>query len=429
MSRILIYGSNPRLESGMGKVGLEMARQLAAEHEVHYFAPNAIGPRREYPPDADERTFVLYGRPSVGGPGIGMFSHRLAEVDPDIVLTNRNWQSLDWMANTLNDRYMNQARPTPLLFYGPPIEAEVRPPLFENTLLEDHLNEVYIVPYTGNRYEAMRNDWELEQYMLPPDREGAWVPHGVDLDVFHPEATKAREDVPGIRAGLGLGNRYIVTMVGENWRRKNLDLLLDAWGDFRDRLLDEGEQRPFLLLHVDPAASRGDDDFYAGWDIIKTAFGYGLNIATDMTAVNDEADVVTTKRYIGAFDPREVVAAHYATADLMCLPTAGEGFSLTTLEAMACGCPILQTDVPTLRWLSGEASEYIDVVQDHAINSGERHATPSVTDMADKLYDLYHDGARRLAMSEAGVERAAEFPWSRLGDGLNDAIAYIEEQE
>lgn len=431
VKHVLLYGSNPRLDSGMGKTANEIAKGLARNgHEVDYFSPDSVMVQPEtFPPGGDpDEQYRLHGTPSAGGPGVQMFNHKVSKLRPDVVLTNRNWQGVDWMHESLNALYQNQGVSTTMLFYGPPIETEHKPPMFEQTILEDHLCPAWMVPFTENRYVEMRDVWELENYLLPESYAAPWVPHGVDHDVFHPDATTAAADAEGLREGLGLGDRFVVAFVGENWRRKNVDLLLDAWGDFRDHCLEAHDERPFLLMHTDPQASRGDDQFYSGWNLVKTAFGYGLTVATSPAEVTDEADVVGTKTHAGDFQPREVVAGHLATADLVCLPTSGEGFSLVSLEAMACGTPLLQTDLPTLRWLCGEASAYIDTVQDHAINTGERMPTPSVASIREGLIDLYENPEFRHDMARAGLARAQDFSWERTGDELAAAVAFLDEE-
>lgn len=55
-------------------------------------------------------------------------------------------------------------------------------------------------------------------------------------------------------------------------------------------------------------------------------------------------------RWVGRLG-REDTAALLSQADLMCLPTRSEGFSTTLLEASACGCPSLVTDVGGAREL------------------------------------------------------------------------------
>lgn len=431
--RILLYGSSPAMPTGMGKVAKETAAGLSRHgHDVHYFSPGDTGSHaRPFPHDApEEDRFTLHGTPNPGGPGISMFNVKLGEVDPDLVITNRNWQSLGWLANPLNNRYMNEAKPTPLLIYGPPIETEWEPPMFAEQILEEHLNEVWMVPFTELRYDQMLREWGLEQYLLPIEETGRWAPHGVDLDVFYPGCHDDHidENAPGLHQGLGIGNRYVVLIIAENWRRKNLDLLFDAWGEFAGRVESHGGRRPLLMCHVDPYPTRGDDDFYGGWDLYKTAVSYDLTIAGNLAAVDDDTDTFTMKDHVGMFEPDEVIAAYLDAADCMVLPTSGEGFSMTSLEAMATGTPIVQTDLPHLRWLCGEAANYVRWDQQHALNTGERHVTPSVEHLTDVLEATWADEVMREEMGKMGRERATEFSLQNMTYRLAKAVEYVEEQ-
>ena len=58
------------------------------------------------------------------------------------------------------------------------------------------------------------------------------------------------------------------------------------------------------------------------------------------------------------FVSRPVLAALYRRASLVVLTSEREGFGLPVIEAMACGAPVVCTDLPVLREVGGEAAEY-----------------------------------------------------------------------
>ena len=58
---------------------------------------------------------------------------------------------------------------------------------------------------------------------------------------------------------------------------------------------------------------------------------------------------------------REVLAAAYRRADVLLHTAEAEGFGLPLIEAMACGCPVIASDLPVLREVGGTAATYCGV--------------------------------------------------------------------
>jgi glycosyltransferase involved in cell wall biosynthesis len=58
------------------------------------------------------------------------------------------------------------------------------------------------------------------------------------------------------------------------------------------------------------------------------------------------------------FLDRAVLAAIYRRSTLVLQPSDAEGFGLPVAEAMACGTPVVASDLPVLREVGGEAARY-----------------------------------------------------------------------
>src|SRR5258707_15211653 len=58
------------------------------------------------------------------------------------------------------------------------------------------------------------------------------------------------------------------------------------------------------------------------------------------------------------FLERKVLASVYRRAAVVLLPSDAEGFALPLVEAMACGRPVVASDLPVLREVGGDAAFY-----------------------------------------------------------------------
>jgi glycosyltransferase involved in cell wall biosynthesis len=103
------------------------------------------------------------------------------------------------------------------------------------------------------------------------------------------------------------------------------------------------------------------------------------------------------------FLDRSTLAAIYRHCALLLLTSDREGFGLPVLEALACGTPVVASDIPALREVGGDAVEYCPV--DDVDAWQDRVAAL----LAERREQVEQWGRRR----SAGIERAAAFSWSR----------------
>ncbi len=87
----------------------------------------------------------------------------------------------------------------------------------------------------------------------------------------------------------------------------------------------------------------------------------------------------------------------YNRAELFMYPSLYEGFGLPILEAMACGAPVISSNVSSMPEVAGSAALLADPSDVQAFTS---HALR-----------LLHDPELRDGMVEAGIERARKFTW------------------
>lgn len=117
-------------------------------------------------------------------------------------------------------------------------------------------------------------------------------------------------------------------------------------------------------------------------------------------AVREHAmqDRVTFAGYV----PAEHLPALYSAAAAFAFPSLHEGFGLPVLEAMACGAPVLTSNVSATAEVAGDAALLVDPL--------------SVSSIRDGLRRLLSDTSEGTRLSAAGRARAATFSWARAAD-------------
>jgi alpha-1,3-rhamnosyl/mannosyltransferase len=87
------------------------------------------------------------------------------------------------------------------------------------------------------------------------------------------------------------------------------------------------------------------------------------------------------------------------SAGALIQPSVYEGFGLPIIEAMACGCPVVASDIPVFREVAGDAAAFAPPQDIGALGAILRSLAQS------------HD--RRREMAANGLERATKFSWAR----------------
>ena len=114
------------------------------------------------------------------------------------------------------------------------------------------------------------------------------------------------------------------------------------------------------------------------------------------------------------FLDRSTLAAVYRRSALLLLPSEREGFGLPVVEALACGTPVVASDIDPLREVGGDAVEYCEPDDVEAWAATVR-----------RLLEERSDRDLRRARREAGIARAASFSWTRYAADVAALYARI----
>jgi D-inositol-3-phosphate glycosyltransferase len=228
------------------------------------------------------------------------------------------------------------------------------------------------------------------------------IPLGVDTSTYHPMDKKEALTIRGIEKA---GDAFIVGSVNRNQVRKRWDLLIRYFADWvlTGPILDA-----YLFLH---AAPTGD----TGVKVRELAAYYG---------VMERLILVEPPVWYGVDE--SMLAATYNCFDVSLSTTQGEGFGLTTLEAMACGVPCI---VPKWSALGDWAAEAALMVSCPTTCIGPPYVNVigGVADQKETVeaLDLFYRDRDQLAHYSAKsliLATQPRYQWKRIGEQYDEVL-------
>lgn len=200
---------------------------------------------------------------------------------------------------------------------------------------------------------------------------------GVDRDIFHP----GRRDLAW-RQGLGIGDdEVVIGFLGRLVMEKGLDVFSDTIDQLARRniahkvlVIGEGPARDWFSARLPQAVFAG---FQGGADLGRAV----------------------------------------ASMDVLFNPSITETFGNVTLEAMACGVPVV----------AAAATGSQSLVDDHV--SGRLITPGAVRQFAEALRCYVEDAGLRAAHGAAGEERSLEFSWDRINQAVADTYLRLIRQK
>jgi len=216
---------------------------------------------------------------------------------------------------------------------------------------------------------------EVESFLGAPSQRIRRVYNAPDPDFLTPGPPAGSE------AQLRTLERYqidypFLLYAGNIRRHKNIPRLVEAFAVVRDQLAAHPVYKDLRLVIIGDTISQFPAVRQA---VIKSR-------------------VEQAVRFLG-FVPFETLRCFYEFAAAFVFPSRHEGFGLPPLEAMACGTPVVTSNVSSLPEVVGDAAILVN--------------PENVFDIARGIRDVLLDEGLRAELVRRGRERAARFSWER----------------
>ena len=291
-------------------------------------------------------------------PSLVLFlKHKIIEVNPDIVHAQGSFAPYSTAAALVRNKY-----PTLLTMHGILAkELKFHKGINFIFILFIHKpNERYVVSKISNiiavslHVKNVISDMTQSQIYV--------IQNGIDFEDIHNVQPHKSIEYPSI------------LFVGGLSKVKGIDTLLNAVPIIRKKILN-------LCVYI---AGSGPEE-------------------NKLKELVKELNIEENVNFLGYISENEKYS-YYKSADVCVFPSRYEPFGIVLLEAMACGKPVVASNVGGIPFVVEEGK------------TGLLFESGNVEDLADKIMTILKNEELREKMGEAGRERAKEFTWDKIAE-------------
>ena len=217
------------------------------------------------------------------------------------------------------------------------------------------------------------------KYLNIPEEKIRVIPYGVDHEIFRPNLNKEVTRKKILSKFFLKDSPYFIHISEANWARKNIFRMLQAYELARSKgikhnLIILGNAKPIVVeraSHINGVAVLG---------------------------FVSEGDLVTLMQ----------------CADALILPSLHEGFGFPLVDAMACGIPVISSNVFSPPEIVADAGLLVDPY--------------SVSDIANKMIEISTNKTLQETLSVNALERSKSFSWEYTAEKLLQSIEQTTKQ-
>jgi D-inositol-3-phosphate glycosyltransferase len=212
---------------------------------------------------------------------------------------------------------------------------------------------------------------------------------GVDIDRFHPIPAAHAKDRIAI-----CPDRRIILFVGRIEPLKGIDNLLRAIARIVDRLPELRDGLCVPIIGGEPHRIDEDDEMIR------------------LQELREELGIRDVVTFLGSKN-QDTLQYYYSAAEMVVMPSDYESFGLVALEAMACGTPVIASDVGGLSFLVKDG------------RTGYRVPAGDIEGLAEKIGHLLTNELSRRRVGQRAECWAETYAWANIAEQIECVYSQV----